>query len=171
VGGSPQSVVRAARYGLPLMLAIIGGRASRFAPLAALYRRALTELGQPPELPIGVHSLGYVAETDEEAQSVYWPHWKSVLDEVSVERGFMPPTRHQFESDVADGALYVGSPETVARKIATTARTLGLSRFDLKYDIGRLPLAQRASSIELYGREVAPRVRELLAAEVVGADV
>ena len=168
VGGSPQSVVRAARYGLPLMLAIIGGRASRFASLAALYRRALTELGQP-ELPIGVHSLGYVAETDEEAKEVYWPQWKSALDAVSVERGFMPPTHDQFEGDVADGALYVGSPETVARKIATTIRTLGLSRFDLKYDIGRLPLAQRASSIELYGREVAPRVRELLAAEVAGS--
>jgi probable LLM family oxidoreductase len=168
VGGSPQSVVRAARYGLPLMLAIIGGRASRFALLAALYRRALTELGQP-ELPIGVHSLGYVAETDEEAKEVYWPQWKSALDAVSVERGFMPPTHDQFEGDVADGALYVGSPETVARKIATAIRTLGLSRFDLKYDIGRLPLAQRASSIELYGREVAPRVRELLAAEVAGS--
>jgi probable LLM family oxidoreductase len=168
VGGSPQSVVRAARYGLPLMLAIIGGPASRFAPLAALYRRALTELGQP-ELPIGVHSLGYVAETDEEAKEVYWPQWKSALDAVSVERGFMPPTHDQFEGDVADGALYVGSPETVARKIATTIRTLGLSRFDLKYDIGRLPLAQRASSIELYGREVAPRVRELLTAEVAGS--
>lgn len=163
VGGTPQSVVRAARYGLPLMIAIIGGPMGRFAPHVDLYQRALDEFGRP-SLPVGVHSLGFVARTDEEARSAYWPHWKAVMDMASKERGFSPPSAGQFASEIAEGALFVGSPETVAAKIAASIRTLGLSRFDLKYDIGRLIREQRAASIELYGREVIPRVRELLAA-------
>jgi alkanesulfonate monooxygenase SsuD/methylene tetrahydromethanopterin reductase-like flavin-dependent oxidoreductase (luciferase family) len=162
VGGSPQSVTRAARYGLPLMLAIIGGRPTRFAPLVDLYKRALDEFGHSP-LPVGVHSLGLVARTDEEARSAYWPQWKAVMEAASRERGFTPPSPGQFAMEVADGALFVGSPETVAVKIAANVRTLDLSRFDLKYDIGRLSQVDRATSIELYGREVIPRVRELLA--------
>jgi alkanesulfonate monooxygenase SsuD/methylene tetrahydromethanopterin reductase-like flavin-dependent oxidoreductase (luciferase family) len=161
VGGSPQSVIRAARYGLPLMLAIIGGRPGRFAPYVDLYKRALDEFGFPL-LPVGVHSLGLVARTDEEARSAYWPQWKTVMDSASKERGFSAPSAEQFAMEVANGALFVGSPETVAQKIAANVRLLDLSRFDLKYDIGRLSQAHRAGSIELYGREVIPRVRELL---------
>jgi probable LLM family oxidoreductase len=161
VGGSPQSVVRAARYGLPLMLAIIGGNPSRFAPYVDLYKRALEEFGHSP-LPIGVHSLGFVATTDEEARSVYWPQWRTVMDSASKERGFSPPSAGQFQMEIADGALFVGSPETVAAKIAANIRVLDLSRFDLKYDIGHLSQVDRAASIELYGRQVIPRVRELL---------
>jgi probable LLM family oxidoreductase len=167
VGGSPQSVIRAARYGLPLMLAIIGGSPRRFAPFVDLYKRALTELGQPP-LPIGVHSLGLVARTDEEAQAAYRPQWAAAFTMVSKERGFPPPAPGQYEREVADGALFVGSPETVARKIAATARDLSLGRFDLKYDIMQLPQEQRRQTIELFGREVIPRVRELLEAAPVG---
>jgi probable LLM family oxidoreductase len=162
VGGSPQSVIRAARYRLPLMLAIIGGRPSRFAPLVELYQRALNETGHPP-LPVGMHSLGFVAKTDEQARAQYWPQWKAALDLVSRERGFAPPSARQYEADVAAGALFVGSPEAVATKITASIRTLGLSRFDLKYDIGRLSREHRAVSIELYGREVIPRVREMVA--------
>jgi probable LLM family oxidoreductase len=161
VGGTPQSVIRAARYGLPLMLAIIGGRPSRFAPYVDLYQRALDQFGHPP-LPVGMHSLGFVARTDERARSAYWPQWKAVMDMASRERGFPPPSACQYEMEIAEGALFVASPATVAAKIAATVRALGLSRFDLKYDIGRLPQEQRAASIELYGREVIPRVRELL---------
>jgi probable LLM family oxidoreductase len=161
VGGSPQSVVRAARHGLPLMLAVIGGRPSRFAAHVDLYHRALEQFGHP-SLPVGMHALGLVARTDEEARSAYWPHWQEVMHMVSKERGFAPPTAQQYAAEIAGGALFVGSPETVAAKIVDSVHALGLGRFDLKYDIGRLPLEQRATSIELYGREVIPRVRELL---------
>ena len=166
VGGTPQSVIRAARYRLPLMLAIIGGPLSRFAPYVELYKRALSQFGHPL-LPIGVHSLGLVAKTDEEARAAYWPEYKAAFEAVSRERGFTPPTPRQFDAEVATGALFVGSPETVAAKMAANIRLLGLSRFDLKYDIGHLSQAHRATSIELYGGEVIPRVRELLAEDPV----
>ena len=161
VGGSPQSVIRAARFGLPLMLAIIGGRPSRFAPYVELYHRALEQDGRQP-LPIGMHSLGFVAKTDEEALQTQWPHWKEQLDSAARERGWRHPTYDQFQSEVTDGSLYVGSPETVATRLATVIRSLGLSRFDLAYAVGQVPHSQRMETIELYGREVIPRVRELL---------
>ena len=156
-------MIRAARYRLPLMLAIIGGHPSRFAPHIELYKRALNEKGHPP-LPIGMHSPGYVAKTDEEAVEIQWPHWKDALDAASRERGWAPPTMKQFQAEIADGSLYVGSPETVATKLAAAIRLLGLSRFDLAYATGRVPHEQRMATIALYGREVIPRVRELLAA-------
>jgi alkanesulfonate monooxygenase SsuD/methylene tetrahydromethanopterin reductase-like flavin-dependent oxidoreductase (luciferase family) len=162
VGGSPQSVVRAARFGLPLMLAVIAGRPERFAPYVELYKRALREHEQQ-ELPIGLHSLGFVAETDEEALAVQWPYYKEQFDWAARERGWRPPTYEQFLSEVDHGSMYVGSPETVARRIAAAARALSLSRFDLLYAVGRVPHEQRLDAIELYGREVIPRVRELLA--------
>jgi probable LLM family oxidoreductase len=168
VGGSPASVVRAARYGLPLMLAIIGGHPQRFAGHVDLYLRALEQFGTPVQ-PIGQHSLGLIADTDEEARETWWRYWKPVVESLAAERGFYAPTRARYEAEVEDGALFVGSPETVARKIAGTARDLKLSRFDLKYDIMHLPQEARARTIELLGREVAPRVQELLAEEPVNA--
>ena len=163
VGGSPQSVTRAARYGLPLMLAIVGGRPSRFAPYVELYKRSLQEQGHPA-LPVGQHSLGFIARTDEEARAAYWPQWNAVMEIASKERGFSPPSEQKFEIAISDGALFVGSPETVAAKLAANIRVLDLGRFDLKYDIGALSCEHRSASIELYGREVIPRVRELLRA-------
>jgi probable LLM family oxidoreductase len=163
VGGTPQSVVRAARFGLPLMLAVIAGRPERFAPYAELYKRALEQHGQP-ELPIGLHSLGFVAETDEEALKIQWPYYKEQFDWAAQERGWRPPTYEQFLAEVDHGSMYVGSPETVANRIAAAMRALSLSRFDLLYAVGRVPHEQRLATIELYGREVIPRVRELLAA-------
>ena len=162
VGGSPESVIRAARYGLPLMIAIIGGPPAQFAPFADLYRRALDELGQEPQ-PIGVHSPGHVADTDEEAQEQLWPHYQQYMTRIGRERGWQPVSRLQFEAACSpQGALCVGSPETVARKIATTSNLLGLSRFDMKYSHGTLPHEHLLRSIELYATEVAPRVRELV---------
>ena len=161
VGGSPESVVRAARYQIPMMLAIIGGSPQRFVPYADLYRRALTEL-DAPQLPIGVHSPGHVAATDEQAREELYPHFKANRDRIGAERGWDPVTRAQFEAEVDDGALFVGSPQTVATKIADTVRALGIERFDLKYSNGTMPHEQLMSSIELYGTEVIPRVRELL---------
>jgi probable LLM family oxidoreductase len=168
VGGSPQSVVRAARFGLPLMLAVIAGRPDRFAPYVELYKRALQQQGQP-ELPVGLHSLGFVAETDEEALEIQWPYYREQFEWAARERGWHPPTHEQFLAEVDQGSMYVGSPETVARRIAAAMRTLSLSRFDLHYAIGRIPHEQRMDAIELYGREVIPRVRELLEVELAPA--
>ncbi|WP_247689430.1 LLM class flavin-dependent oxidoreductase [Streptomyces sp. RK62] len=164
VGGSPNSVLRAARYGLPLMLAVIGGRPQRFSGHVDLYHRALQQAGHAP-LPIGQHSLGLVADSDEEAVETWWRYWEPVVRQLAEERGFYKPDRQRYEAELKHGALFVGSPETVARKIATVARDLHLSRFDLKYDVMRLPRQARARTIELLGREVAPRVREILSKE------
>ena len=165
VGGSPQSVVRAASYGLPLVLAVIGGDPVRFAPYAELYRKALRELGKE-ELPIAVHAPGFVAETDEEAIATQWPFYKEQFDWAAQERGWRPPTYEQFLAEVDHGSMYVGSPDTVARRIATVIRTLRLSRFDLLYALGRVPHEQRMATIALYGEDVIPRVRALLAEPV-----
>ncbi|WKZ66456.1 MAG: LLM class flavin-dependent oxidoreductase [Flavobacteriales bacterium] len=163
VGGTPQSVIRAAQYGLPLMLAIIGGDPLAFAPFADLHRRALAQLGREP-LPIGAHSPGYVAPTDEQAKEELWPHYSAMHARIGRERGWPPLTRAAFEQQAGPtGALCAGAPETVARKIARTAKALGLSRFDLKYSAGTLPHALQLRSIELYATEVAPRVQQLLA--------
>ena len=163
VGGSPESVVRAARYGFPLMLAIIGGDATRFAPYVDLYRRALAELNPTVgALPVGVHSPGFVWDDDAEAEELLFPHFKANRDRIGAERGWPPATRDDYDHEVAHGSLYVGSPETVARKIARTMRALGVRRFDLKYSNGTMPHEQLMRSIELYGTEVIPRVRELL---------
>lgn len=163
VGGSPESVVRAARYDLPLMLAIIGGPAQRFAPYAQLYRDAMGRLGQA-ERPIGVHSPGYVAETDEQAAEEFFPAFKAMRDRIGAERGWGPLSRAEFEREVSGGALYLGSTQTVARKIAATVKALGLQRFQLKISAGPLSQDKLLRCIELYGREVIPMVRELLAA-------
>ena len=164
VGGSPESVVRAAKYGLPLMLAIIGGQPQRFAGHVELYLRALEQFGHPVQ-PVGQHSLGLIADTDEEAAETWWQYWKPAVEAISRERGFYAPTKERYEAELATGALFVGSPQTVATKIARTARDLKLSRFDLKYDIMNLPRSARARTIELLGTEVAPMVNELLAKE------
>lgn len=162
VGGSPQSVVRAARHGFPLMLAIIGGDPRRFAPYVALFHRSLAEVGRAA-LPVGVHSPGYIGETDDAARADYWTGYHQLMSTIGRERGWPPVTRDQFEREVEQGALYVGSAETVARKIAATVQALGLSRFQMKYSSGPLAHEKLLGSIERYGRLVMPRVRELLA--------
>lgn len=163
VGGTPQSVVRAAQYGMPLMLAVIGGSPAAFVQLADLYREALGRM-ELTELPIGMHSPGHVAATDDEAREQLYPHQAELYTRIGRERGWPPYSRLQFEQAASpQGALFVGSPETVAQKIAWAARTLGLSRFQLKYSVGALPHEQRLESVRLYGEEVVPRVRELLA--------
>ena len=162
VGGSPESVVRAARYDLPLMLAIIGGDPTRFRSYADLYHRAFAQLERPVQ-PIGVHSPGYVAETDDAARAELWPDYKQMRDRIGAERGWPPMGRAEFEREADHGSLYVGAPETVARKIAATAKALGIQRFNLKYSAGPLPHAKLMRSIELYGRKVIPLVRDMLA--------
>ncbi len=163
VGGSPQSVIRAAHYGFSLMLAIIGGSPARFAPFSQLFRQALERFGRDP-LPVGVHSPGHVAVTDEKARDEFWPRYLQVIRRYSRIRGFAVPTRESFRYEISPrGALYVGSPETVAQKIAANLTALGANRFDLKYGMGGLSDEALMTNIELYGTQVIPRVRELLA--------
>ena len=167
VGGTPESVVRAASYGLPLVLAVIGGSPERFAPLVELYHRAL-EHYQHGARPVSMHSPGHVAATDDLAREQMYPHQAAAFTKIGAERGWGPYTPEQFEAGAAPtGSLFVGSPEMVAAKVAWAMRTLGLSRFQLKYAVGTLPHAERLESIRLYGTEVVPRVRELLAADPV----
>ncbi|HUH07318.1 MAG TPA: LLM class flavin-dependent oxidoreductase, partial [Egibacteraceae bacterium] len=164
VGGTPASVVRAARYGLPLIVAIIGGDPLRFAPLVELYHRALEQFGKP-RLPVGVHSPGYVAATDEQARDELWPHYRAMHSRIGAERGWPPMTREQFDQQAGpEGALFAGSPQTVAGKITRVVSALGLSRFVLKYSNGTLPHERALACIELYATKVAPAVREAHAA-------
>jgi len=162
VGDSPESVLRAARYGFGLMLAIIGGPPARFAPFAQLFHEALARYGQPTR-PVGVHAPGHVAPTDEQAREEFWPRYLEVIRHVSRTRGFAVPTEESFLHEVGPhGALYVGSPDTVARKIAANLPLLGATRFDLKYGMGGLSHDALMTNIELYGTQVIPRVRRLL---------
>lgn len=161
VGGSPQSVVRTARYGLPLMLAIIGGRPARFAPYIDLYRRAADQLGTTAH-PVGMHSPGFVADTDEEAKAVFWPHYRVIRDRIGALRGWPPIRREEFDAEIEHGSLYIGAPETVARKIARTVGSLDVGRFDLIYTAGAQPASARLRAVELYGAKVIPMVKDLL---------
>ncbi|MFG3168725.1 LLM class flavin-dependent oxidoreductase [Streptomyces sp. NPDC048200] len=162
VGGSPPSVVRTARYGLPLMLAVIGGSPTRFAPYIDLYRRAAAQFGTTAH-PVGMHSPGFVADTDEEAREVYWPSYRIIRDRIGALRGWPPIRRAEFEAEIEHGSLYIGAPETVARKIARAVDELGVGRFDLIYTAGAQPISARLRAVELYGTKVIPLVRDILA--------
>jgi len=169
VGGSPESVVRAARHGLPLTLAIIGGSSRRFLPYVELYHRSLEKFGKPMQ-PIAVHSPGHVAPTDAQAMEEVWPHYLKMMSRIGAERGWPPIGRDHFEREAGpDGALYVGSPETVAAKIVSTVKALGVARFDMKYSSGTLSHDKLMTSIELFGTKVAPIVREQTASVAVPA--
>ena len=161
IGGSPESVLRAARYGLRIMFAIIGGDPRRFGQLVSLYKRASEEL-KVPVLPYGIHSHGFVADTDDDAKNILFEPYKQARDVVGRERGWPPVQRTQFEQEITYGSLYVGSPETVARKIANVIKLLGASRFDMMLG-SPVPTAAMMRSVELYATQVIPRVRELLA--------
>lgn len=162
VGGSPESVVRAARHGIPMALAIIGGDPARFAPFAQLYRNQLREFGKE-QLPVSIHSPGYLAPTDEEAQEEFWPYYQGSFGRIGSERGWGEATHGHFMSEVLHGSMYVGSPDTVAKKIAYAIESLGAQRFDLKYSNGPIPQSRLLRNIELYATEVVPRVKKLLA--------
>ncbi len=165
VGGSPESVVRTARYGYGLMLAIIGGSAERFRPYVDLYHRSLASFGHTDPMPVGIHSPGHIADTDAQAWDELYPAMEANRNAIGAERGWPPYSRLQFQHDIGpEGAVYAGSAETVARKIAATMSTLGATRFDLKYANGTLSHSKLMHSIELYGTKVAPLVNEMLSA-------
>ena len=161
VGGSPESVLRAARLNIPMALAIIGGDPARFEPFARLYKETLAKLGMP-ELPVSVHSPGHVAETDDQAIEEAWPGYEASFGKIGLERGWGPTSKEHFLSEVYHGSMYVGSPETVAKKIVHALSSVGASRFDLKYDMGPLSHSKLTKSIELYATKVVPMVREML---------
>ncbi|NUL46697.1 LLM class flavin-dependent oxidoreductase [Cellulosimicrobium funkei] len=162
VGGTPTSVVRAATYGMGLELAIIGGAPERFRPFAELYRREIASRGFEPRR-VALHSHGFVAATDEEAAERYYPHWEASMRKIGAERGWPAPSPAQFRQEIAHGALHLGSPETVARKVAASVRALDAGRFGMKYGNGSLPHEYMMDSIELYGSKVKPLVLDMLA--------
>ncbi len=161
VGGTPESVVRAARVGAQLALAIIGGDPARFKPYADLYHKALAEFGRS-KLPISIHSPGHLSDSDEVAVEEQWPHYLAMFGRIGKERGWGPTTKEHYLNEVKFGSLYVGSPETVAKKIAHAISSVGADRFDLKFANGPMSQSKLLKSIELYATKVVPRVRELL---------
>jgi alkanesulfonate monooxygenase SsuD/methylene tetrahydromethanopterin reductase-like flavin-dependent oxidoreductase (luciferase family) len=145
------------------MLAVIGGDPVRFLPFVTLYHQALAQ-HHKPVLPIGMHSPGYVAETDEQARDDVWPHYAALHERIGAERGWPPMERDQFEHSAGpQGALFVGSAETVAAKIVRAAQALGLARFDMKYSMGTLPHHKLMASIRRYATDVVPLVQAQLA--------
>ena len=162
VGGTPESVIRAARLGLPMALAIIGGNPSRFSVFSNLYRSSLMEFGKP-DLPISIHSPGHISDTDEQAREEQWPNYQKMVGRIGSERGWAPPTKEQFLAEIDHGSQYVGSPETVAKKIVHAITSVGAQRFDFKYVNGAVTHSKLMKSIELYGTKVVPLVKEMLA--------
>lgn len=159
VGGTPASFVRAGELGLPLMIAVIGGQTHRFAPLVDLYRQAGANAGFAPEqLKVGLHSLGYVAESTEEAVADYYPGYKEMFTKIGKERGFAPVTKERFDTQnvIPQGALLVGSPEDIAEKILHHAEALGgISRVTFQMDAG-IPHDKLLKSIALLGEKLRP---------------
>jgi len=165
VGGSPDSIIRAARYGFPVMLAVIGGNPLRFNQYIDLYKRAAAKFGTPVH-PVGMHSHGVIADTDAEAREIGWTYIKKMMDQLGVERGWPAMSRDRFEFEVTQGSYYIGSPETVAQRIAQVMTKMDIQRFDLVYGGGGQTQKDRLKTIQLYGEKVIPRVKELLKAGV-----
>jgi probable LLM family oxidoreductase len=164
VGGTPRSVVRAALLGLPLAIAIIGGQPERFAPLARLYREAVSQAGHDPAgLPISINSHTYVAQTSQQASDEYFPTYAAMMNRIGRERGWSAMTREQFEAGRSPrGALLVGDPEQVAEKILFEHELFGNERFMAQISVGATEHAKVMRAIELFGTDVAPTVRKEL---------
>ncbi len=165
VGGTPESFVRAGTLGLPLMVAVIGGETHRFRPLVDLYREAGKRAGHAPEtLKVGLHSLGYVAPTTEEAIADFYPGYAETFTRIGKERGWPPVTRQHFDAQNGPtGALLIGGPEEIAAKILRHSEALGgISRFTFQMDNAALPHEKLLRSIELIGSRVMPLVKAQL---------
>ncbi|MGW8958813.1 LLM class flavin-dependent oxidoreductase [Paenibacillus sp. NPDC055715] len=161
-GGNQESVVRAGLLGLPLVLAIIGGSPVQFAPLVELYKKAAAHAGHDASLlPVASHSHGFIAENTELAADKFFPSTQQSMNVLGRERGWGPYTRSSFDAARSfEGALYVGDPDTVAKKIIHLRKQVGITRFLLHVPVGTMPHEDVMRAIELLGTEVAPRVRE-----------
>ncbi|MFD0869603.1 MULTISPECIES: LLM class flavin-dependent oxidoreductase [Paenibacillus] len=172
-GGTPESVVRAGMLGLPLVLAIIGGRPVQFAPLVQLYKRAAAKAGHDPsKLPVASHSHGFIGEDNEQAADKFFPSTQQAMNVIGRERGWGHYDRASYDAARSfEGALYVGDPETVAQKIIHLRKNVGITRFMLHVPLGTMPHEDVMRAIELLGTEVAPRVREEISRwEAAGED-
>ena len=165
VGGTPQSVVRAASLELPLMIAIIGGAPERFRSFVELYRETLRRSGKDPTtLPVGTNSHGYITRDGKKAADEYWPPYSAAMTKIGRERGWPPMERQQYDMlRSLRGALLVGSPEEVVEKILFQHELFGHQRFLLQIGVGSMPHDKVLKSIELFGTEVAPVVRREVA--------
>ncbi|WP_226666368.1 LLM class flavin-dependent oxidoreductase [Metabacillus litoralis] len=161
-GGNSESVIRAGILGLPLVLAIIGGQPTQFAPLVQLYKKALAHAGHDVEkFPVASHSHGFISENTDIAADKFFPSTQYVMNKLGKERGWGPYTRESFDAARSfDGALYVGDSETVAEKIIHLRKNVGITRFMLHVPVGSMPHEDVMKAIELLGKEVAPKVRE-----------
>jgi len=165
VGGTPESFVRAGVLGLPLMVAIIGGETRHFRPLIDLYREAGRRAGHSPDqLKVGIHSLGYVAETTQQAADDFFPGYARAFTDVGKERGWRPVTRADFDAQRgSQGALIIGDPDEVVKKIIRHSKALGgISRITFQMNAASLPHVKLMRAIELIGTQVAPALREEL---------
>ena len=163
-GGTPESIQRAGILGLPLMLAIIGGRPAQFLPHVDLYRQTYQSHGHSPEhFRLGIHSHGLIGEDSKKTQDLYFPLYAAQMDRIGKDRGWSSYTRSQYDHGLSpQGALFVGEPEEIAEKITNVIRLFGLTRFMLHMDVGAPSHLQLMKSIELLGARVAPLVRENL---------
>jgi probable LLM family oxidoreductase len=166
VGGTPTSFVRAGMLGLPLMVAIIGGEPKRFRPLVDAYREAGRRAGHPEKLTVGLHSIGFLADTTQQAADDFYPGYAHTFTEIGKERGWPPTTRAQFDAVRGPtGALLIGDAETVAEKILYDNKVLGgISRITFQMGVSTLPHHKMLRAIEILGTRVAPIVRKELAA-------
>jgi alkanesulfonate monooxygenase SsuD/methylene tetrahydromethanopterin reductase-like flavin-dependent oxidoreductase (luciferase family) len=168
VGGTPGSFIRAGELGLPLMVAIIGGETHRFRPLVDLYTEAWKQAGHPPDqMKVCLHSLGYVAETTQEAADDFYPGYARAFTDIGKERGWRPVTRAGFDAQRGPkGALIIGDPDEVVKKIVRHSKALGgISRITFQMNAASLPHAKMMRAIELLGKRVAPELREELGGE------
>ena len=165
VGGTPASFARAGALGLPLMVAIIGGEPHRFRPLIDLYREAGRRAGHPPgQLRVGIHALGYLADTDAQAADDFFPGYAAAFTKIGQERGWPPVTRRQFNALLGPtGALLVGSPATITPKLLQMSQALGgISRISFQMSVAALPHAKLLHATELLGHHLAPAIRQAL---------
>jgi alkanesulfonate monooxygenase SsuD/methylene tetrahydromethanopterin reductase-like flavin-dependent oxidoreductase (luciferase family) len=163
VGGTPESAARAGALGLPMALAIIGGRPEQFAPFAEIHRRAAIEMGHVPPPPLSINSHGFVANTSQEAADIAFPGQKVMMDRIGRERGWPPLQRQDFEaSRTLRGASFVGSPQEVIEKILFQYEIFKHDRFLIQFSVGSVPHDKLLRSIELFGTEVAPAIRKAI---------
>ncbi len=165
VGGTPESVVRAGTLGLPMTLAIIGGEPARFKPFTDLYKQVWNEAGHDPhKFQLGIGSHGFIADTTEEAAELIWPRYAMQMGRIGKERGWGPVGRPQFDFEISpNGAMLLGDPETVAKKIIREHQLFGFTRFALQFSVGSVPHDKMLRCIELYATKVVPMVKAAVA--------